>query len=190
MNPLLQPAAAALTAPETYLAVLRTSKGEIRINVSRALAPRGADRFYSLVQAGFYADVAFFRVVAGFVAQAGLHGDPAISRAWRDARIPDDPVRASNEAGTVVFATSGANARTTQFFINLRHNARLDAMGFAPFGRTLDLAVVERLHAGYGEGPPGGRGPQQGRIQREGNTYLRAEFPALDYIVRAEILPG
>jgi peptidyl-prolyl cis-trans isomerase A (cyclophilin A) len=179
----------ALTAPEKYCARLETTKGTILIDVDRALAPRGADRFYSLIQGGFYQEVAFFRVVPGFVAQAGLHGDPAVNKIWRDARIPDDPVRTSNQPGTITFATSGPNARTTQFFINLKANTRLDAMGFAPFGRTRDSLVVEALHAGYGEGPPGGRGPQQSRIQREGNAYLRAEFPALDYIISAGIEP-
>src|SRR5262245_14229883 len=104
----------ASTAPEKYCVRLETTKGEILIDVERALAPHGADRFYSLVQGGFYQEIAFFRVVPGFVVQAGLHGDPAVNRLWRDARIPDDPVRASNAAGTVTFATSGPNARTTQ----------------------------------------------------------------------------
>ncbi len=187
---LLDPAAAASKAPARYTVKLETTQGDILIDVDRELAPRGADRFHDLVRVGFYQDIAFYRVVPGFVVQAGLHGDPAVGKVWRDARIQDDPVKASNGPGSICFATSGPNARTTQFFISLKNNARLDGMGFAPFGKVRDLAVVEKLHAGYGEGPPGGQGPQQGRIQREGNTYLRAEFPKLDYLKRAVIVPG
>lgn len=186
-SPILDPKRAKAQAPERVTVRLDTTKGPIFVDLDRALAPRGVDRFFELVTIGYYTDVAFFRVVKGFVAQAGLHGDPAVSRAWRDARIADDPVKTSNVEGTVTFATSGPNARTTQFFINLRNNARLDAMGFAPIGRVRDLAPVLALYDGYGEAPPAGRGPQQGRIVREGNTYLRAEHPELDFIERAVI---
>jgi cyclophilin family peptidyl-prolyl cis-trans isomerase len=129
-------------------------------------------------------------VVTDFVAQVGLHGDPAVNRIWRESRIADDPVRTSNLPGTVSFATSGPNARSVQFFINLRNNARLDGMGFAPFGRVRDLAVIKALHDGYGESPPNGRGPMQGRLHKEGNAYLRAEFPELDYLIEASIAEG
>ena len=187
MSELLDPAACALTAPETFTAVLHTTKGPVHVDVERALAPHGADRFYALVKAGFFTDVAFFRVVEGFMAQAGLHGDPAVNKVWRNARIPDDPVATSNVRGTVCFATSGKDARTTQFFINYRNNGRLDGMGFSPFGTVRDMGPVDALFAGYGDSPPGGRGPMQGRIVREGNAYLRADFGDLDYIERAEI---
>jgi peptidyl-prolyl cis-trans isomerase A (cyclophilin A) len=175
-------------APEAFSVRLETTRGEIIVDVERALAPKGADRFHQLVLAGYYDDVAFFRVVSGFVVQWGIHGVPAVNKIWRDARIADDPVRTSNAKGTITFATSGPNARTAQVFVNLRDNARLDAMGFAPFGRVADVRVVEALHAGYGEGPPGGSGPQQSRIQREGNAFLRAEFPLLDFVRRASIV--
>lgn len=188
MASLLEPKLATARAPETFAVVLHTTKGPITIDLERALAPHGVDRLYNLVTLGFFTDVAFFRVVKGFVAQGGLHGDPTISRAWRDARIPDDPVKTSNVEGTLTFATSGKDARTTQVFINLRNNARLDAMGFAPLGKVRDLSVVTALHDGYGEAAPSGQGPQQGRIQREGNLYLRADFPELDYILRAEVV--
>jgi peptidyl-prolyl cis-trans isomerase A (cyclophilin A) len=184
---LLDPKRATAQAPDKVTVRLDTTKGPIFVDLDRTLAPRGVDRFFNLVTMGFYTDVAFFRVVKGFVAQGGLHGDPAVCRAWRDARIADDPVKAQNVEGTVTFATSGPNARTTQFFINLKDNRRLDAMGFAPIGRVRDLAPVLALFDGYGEAPPAGRGPQQGRIQREGNVYLRAEHPELDYIERATI---
>jgi peptidyl-prolyl cis-trans isomerase A (cyclophilin A) len=121
------------------------------------------------------------------MAQVGIHGHPAVNAAWRNARIEDDPVQQSNVRGMVSFATSGKNSRTTQFFINFTDNARLDAMGFAPIGRVRNMDVIDRLYSGYGEGAPAGSGPLQARIQSEGNTYLRREFPELDYIRRAPI---
>jgi len=181
---LLSPSGVTGRAPERFTVVLDTTAGEIRMNVTRAWSPNGADRFYALVRAGYYTNVAFFRVVSGFMAQTGIHGDPAVNAAWRDANIPDDPVAQHNTRGMVSFATAGPGTRTTQFFINFVDNSRLDGMGFSPFARIEDasMAVVDRLHAGYGEGAPAGRGPMQARMQREGNRYLRAEFPALDYI--------
>lgn len=177
-------------SPAEYVVRLETTKGNIDIDVSRALAPRGADRFFNLVNRGYYTDVAFFRVIPNFMAQVGLHGDPAMNAKWRTNRIQDDPVKGSNIRGTVTFATSGPNSRTTQFFINFKNNARLDGMGFAPFGnvRAASLPILDSLHGGYGEGAPRGRGPMQGRIHREGNAYLKKEFPQLDYIKKATIL--
>ncbi len=185
---MISPDDATETAPDTYSVELTTTKGTITIDVDRDLAPIGADRFYNLVKLGFYDDVAFFRVVPAFMAQAGLSGTPAVNKAWRNARIRDDAPKTSNSAGTVTFATSGKDSRTTQFFINLKSNARLDAMGFAPFGKVRDLSGVEQLHDGYGDSPPSGSGPMQGRLHREGNAYLQAEFPELDYIRSAKIV--
>lgn len=179
-------------APDSFTARLVTTKGNIDIAVTRAWSPHGADRFYTLIREGFYTDVAFFRVIPGFMAQGGLHGDPAVNRQWRARRIPDDPSGVQhNQRGFVSFAMAGPGSRTTQFFISLVDNSRLDSMGFSPFGRVApaSLAVVDQLHGGYGEGAPRGRGPAQGRIQNEGNTYLQAEFPELDYIRSAEIRP-
>lgn len=177
-------------SPSEYVVRLETTKGNIDIDVNRALAPKGADRFFNLVKLGYYTDVAFFRVIPNFMAQVGLHGDPAMNDKWRKNRIQDDPVKGSNTRGTVTFATSGPNSRTTQFFINFKNNARLDGMGFAPFGnvRAVSLPILDSLHAGYGEGAPRGRGPMQGRIHREGNAYLKKDFPQLDYIKKAIIL--
>ena len=174
--------------PAKYTVELDTTKGAIVIDVHRAWAPEGADRFYELVQKGYYDDVAFFRVVGGFMAQVGISGDPALNVEWRAKPIPDDPVKASNTRGTVTFATSGPDSRTTQFFINFADNSRLDGMGFSPFGKVKDMAPVDALYDGYGEGAPRGRGPDQGRMQVEGNTYLRANFPKLDYIKSAKII--
>ena len=176
------------TVPGQYTVELDTTKGAIVIEVRRDWAPNGADRFYELVQNGYFTDVAFFRVVSGFMAQAGISGDPALNTAWREKRIPDDPVKASNMRGTVTFATSGPDSRTTQFFINFSDNSRLDGMGFAPFGKVKDMAPVDALYDGYGEGAPRGRGPSQGQMQTQGNAYLKASFPKLDYIKSARII--
>lgn len=183
------PASLSETAPEVYYAQLDTSKGKIVIEVHRAWAPNGADRFYNLVKNGFYDDARFFRVLTGFVAQFGINGDPKVSAVWRGARIPDDPVKEINHKGTITFATSGPNSRTTQVFINLKDNAALDGMGFAPFGKVVSgMKVVENLNAKYGEGAPKGIGPDQARIQTEGTAYLLTEFPALDYIKKGTIV--
>ena len=175
-------------APAQYTVELDTTKGAIVIDVHRDWSPHGADRFYELVQSGYYSDVAFFRVIGGFMAQVGISGDPALNTEWRAKPIPDDPVKASNTRGTVTFATSGPDSRTTQFFINFGDNARLDGMGFSPFGKVKDMAPVDALYDGYGEGAPRGRGPAQGRLQAEGNAYLRESFPKLDYIKSAKII--
>ena len=175
-------------APDDYTVELDTTKGAIVIDVHRAWAPKGADRFHELVENGYFNDVAFFRVIGGFMAQVGISGDPALNAEWREKRIPDDPVKASNTRGTVTFATSGPDSRTTQFFINFGDNSRLDGMGFAPFGKVKDMAPVDALYDGYGEGAPRGRGPAQGRIQTEGNAYLKKDFPKLDYIKSARVI--
>jgi peptidyl-prolyl cis-trans isomerase A (cyclophilin A) len=176
-------------APATYTVQLETTKGEVLIDVQRAWSPRGADRIYNLVKLGYYDNAAFFRVISGFMAQIGIHGDPAVSAVWRNKRILDDPVVQSNTRGMVSFAMAGKDTRTTQIFVNYGNNARLDSMGFSPFGKVRDMKAIDALYSGYGEGAPSGAGPAQGRIQAEGNTYLKAEFPKLDYIVRATIAP-
>lgn len=175
--------------PDRFTAVLATTKGEIRIDVTKADAPLGAQRFYDLVKSGYYTDVAFFRVIPGFMAQAGIHGDPTVNAKWRGNRIADDPVRGSNVRGTVSFAMGGPGTRTTQFFINLADNPRLDGMGFAPFGRVADMTTVDGLYGGYGEGAPSGQGPNQMMLQTRGNAWLKPAFPRLDYILSAAIAP-
>src|SRR6266550_859381 len=148
----------ATQAPDSFRARFTTSRGEFVIAVHRAWAPRGADRFYNLVRSGYYDGVRFFRVVSGFMVQFGIHGDPAVSAAWREQRIPDDPVRRTNLRSFVSFATAGPGTRTTQVFINFGSNDRLDAMGFAPFAQVVEgMDVVDRLYSGYGEGAPRGR---------------------------------
>ena len=137
---------------------------------------------------GFYDDTRFFRVVSGFMVQFGINGDPNVSAPWRTATIKDDSVKQSNKRGYITFATSGPDSRTSQVFINFADNAGLDRQGFAPFGQvTSGMAVVDGLFSGYGEGAPSGRGPDQGRIQREGNTYLKKDFSNLDFVKKATI---
>src|SRR5580692_5533426 len=177
-------------APPTYKVKFDTSKGPFEVEVHRDWAPAGADRFYNLVKNGFFDNTRFFRVVSGFMVQFGLNGDPNVSAQWRQARINDDPVKQSNTRGMVTFATAGPNTRTTQVFINFGDNNRLDGMGFAPFGQVVSgMNVVDSLYSGYGEGAPGGNGPEQGRIQQEGNAYLTKDFAKLDYIKKATIEP-
>ena len=183
-----QSAAFSAQAPDSFRARFETTKGVVVIEVRRAWAPGGADRLYNLVRSGYYDGVRFFRVLPGFMAQFGIHGDPAVMAAWREQRIPDDPVRRTNLRGMVTFATAGPGTRTTQLFINYGNNDRLDAMGFAPFGQVVEgMDVVDQLYGGYGEGAPRGRGPLQERIHAEGNAYLERAFPQLDYIKRARI---
>jgi peptidyl-prolyl cis-trans isomerase A (cyclophilin A) len=178
-------------APDFFQAQFTTSKGVFVVAVTRAWAPLGADRFYNLVKNGFYNGCRFFRVLTGFVAQFGINGDPKIAAAWENANIFDDPVKQSNLRGTVTFATGGPNTRTTQLFINYADkNARLDGMGFAPFGKvSRGMEVVDALYSGYGEGVPHGSGPDQELIGKKGNDYLNKSFPYLDFIKSAVILP-
>ena len=177
------------TAPETFKAQFNTTKGKIVIEVIRSLSPNGADRFYNLVKSGYFTDVAFFRVIPGFMCQFGIHGDPAMSAKWRDANIPDDAVKGSNTRGTITFATAGPGTRTTQLFINFGDNVGLDGQGFSPFGKVVEgMDIVDKINGEYGEGAPGGNGPSQGQIQAEGNAYLKKDFPNLDYIKSATIV--
>jgi peptidyl-prolyl cis-trans isomerase A (cyclophilin A) len=185
---LANPAALNEKAPATYKAKFDTSKGVFIVEVRRDWAPNGADRFYNLVKNGFFDDTRFFRVVPNFMVQFGINGDPKVSAPWRGARIQDDKVTQSNKRGHMTFATSGPNSRTTQVFINFKDNNFLDGQGFAPFGQVVTgMNVVDALYSGYGEGAPSGKGPDQGRIQMEGNDYLTKSFPQLDYVKKASI---
>jgi peptidyl-prolyl cis-trans isomerase A (cyclophilin A) len=185
---LSNPASLNEKAPDVYKVKFDTSQGTFEIEVHRDWAPNGADRFYNLVKNGFYNDTRFFRVIKGFMVQFGINGNPKISQVWRNANIPDDPVEESNLRGFVTFATAGPNTRTTQVFINYGDNPSLDGQGFAPFGKVVSgLDVVQHLYSNYGEGAPRGEGPDQSRVQTEGNAYLQKNFPQLDYIKKATI---
>jgi cyclophilin family peptidyl-prolyl cis-trans isomerase len=177
-------------APDAFRVKFETSKGVFVVEAVREWSRRGADRFYNLVRAGFFDDSRFFRVRAGFIAQFGIAGDPAVAAVWRNRTIRDDPARQSNTRGFVSYAMTGPDARTTQLFINLGDNSRLDREGFAPVGRVIEgMDVVDRLYAGYGEGAGGGmRGGRQGEIFAGGNAYLDREFPKLDRLLRAGVV--
>ena len=187
---LLQPATLRTKAPDVYEVKFVTTAGDFGIKVTRAWAPNGADRFYNLVRHHFYDGAAFFRVLPGFMAQFGLNPYPEVSRAWDKAIIKDDPVVQSNHRGFITYAMAGPNTRTTQVFINYGNNERLDKDGFAPFGVvTGGMEVVDKLYSGYGEGAPGGRGPDQGLIGNQGREYLEKMFPKLDTIKSASLVP-
>jgi peptidyl-prolyl cis-trans isomerase A (cyclophilin A) len=190
-NPaLLDPSLAEEKAPDKFRAKFTTTKGDFVIEVTRDWAPNGADRFYNMVKIGYLNDVAFFRNIEGFMVQFGINGNPKVNGKWREANIKDDRVVKSNTPGYVTFAQTGRpNSRSTQVFINFGDNARLDGQRFAPFGKVVEgMDVVKSLYNGYGEGAPNGRGPDQGRIQFEGNEYLKKSFPKLDYIKKAVIV--
>jgi peptidyl-prolyl cis-trans isomerase A (cyclophilin A) len=186
---LKDPKALVEQAPGVYKVKFDTSAGVFVVEVHRDWAPLGADRFYNLVKNGYYNECRFFRVIPGFMVQFGISGDPALNGVWRAARIGIDTVKQSNKRGYITYAMGGTpDTRTTQVFINFADNANLDGMGFAPFGKVLTgMEIVDKLYGGYGEGAPSGNGPEQGRLQFEGNTYLKASFPKLDYIKTATI---
>ena len=190
-SPLQDPKSAAvnLTAPAEFKVKIETSKGDILLKVTRDWAPKGADRFYSLVKNGYYDDCRFYRVLPKYIAQVGIHGDPKISLKWHEALIDDDPVKQKNTRGRVTFAKGGPNTRTTNVFINLKDSTSLDSQGFAPFAEVIEgMDVADQLHSGYGEGAPKGRGPGQKRIYDEGNTWLQKDFKDLDLIRTAKIV--
>jgi peptidyl-prolyl cis-trans isomerase A (cyclophilin A) len=186
---LLNPALLKAKAPDVYKATFTTTKGDFVIEVHRDWAPNGADRFYNLVKNGYFTDVSFFRAISGFMVQFGISPSPAITKAWHATNLKDDPVKEHNQRGYVTFAmTSQPNSRTTQMFINLADNSRLDPSGFAPIGTVAEgMDVVDKLYTGYGEGAPGGAGPDQQKITEEGKPYLDKNFPQLDGVKSAKI---
>jgi len=189
LEKLMNPAQLNETAPDTFQVKFDTSKGEFIVEVTRAWAPKGADRFYNLVKNGFYDNCKFFRVIDGFMVQFGINGNPKISAVLRAAPIKDDTVKQSNTRGYVTFAMAGPNTRTTQLFVNFGNNATLDGQNFPPFGKVVEgMKVVDSIYSKYGEGAPRGAGPDQGRVQMEGNAYLEKSFPNLDYIKTASIV--
>ncbi len=176
-------------APASFKVRFTTTKGDFVFQATREWSPIGVDRLYNLVRIGFFTDLPIFRVVTRFVAQFGIHGTPSVSAVWSEATIKDDPVTQTNARGTMVFATAGPNTRSSQFFINFADNGRLDGMGFSPLGKVIEgMDVVDTFYAGYGDGPPRGTGPDQGRMGAEGNVYLKGAFTELDYILEAVII--
>lgn len=186
---LKNPASLTEKAPATYKVKFDTSAGVFVIQVTREWAPLGADRFYNLVKNGWYDDTRFFRAIKGFMVQFGINGDPALNATWRNARIGVDSVKQGNKPMYISFAMGATpDTRTTQVFINYGDNSSLDKMGFASFGQVIEgQDVVMKINTEYGEGAPRGKGPEQGRIQGEGNAYLKKDFPRLDFIKKATI---
>lgn len=184
------PAALAAHAPRLFEVRFETSQGPVTLTAHRDWAPLGADRFYYLVRNGFFDGERFFRVDSGFIAQFGLNGDPAVTAAWKHRTLTDDSVRVSNTRGRLAYAMTGPNTRTTQIYIDLVDNAKLDGQGFAPFAEvTSGMDAVLRIYSGYGEHAGGGvRAGKQGLIESGGNAYLVKSFPKLDYIKRAVIV--
>src|SRR5277367_1618249 len=181
---LMTPASLHAKAPELYKAQFTTTRGDFVVEVHRDWAPLGADRFYNLVKNGYFTNAAFFRVVPGFVVQFELSANPAVNKVWMSANIKDDPVKTGNKRGNLVFATAGPNTRTTQLFINFSDNTPLDSMGFAAFGTVVDgMDVVDKIYIGYGQRP------DQQRITEEGDAYITKNFPMIDKITAAKILP-
>jgi peptidyl-prolyl cis-trans isomerase A (cyclophilin A) len=172
-------------APADFKVSFTTTAGDFVVEVHRDWAPLGADRFYNLVRHGFFTNASFFRVVPNFVVQFGLNADPAVNKAWADADIKDDPVVQTNSRGRLVFATAGPGTRTTQLFINFGDNGRLDGMGFAPFGEVVEgMDVVDKIYPAYGEQP------SQDLITNQGDAYIAKNFPKIDKIKLAKVLPA
>jgi len=187
---LTNPASLKEQAPAVFKAKFTTTQGDFVVEVTRAWAPLGADRFYNLVKNHYFDGAPFFRVLPGFMAQFGISAKPEINAVWNSASIKDDPVTQSNTRGMLSFATAGPNTRTTQVFINYADNSNLNGMGFSPFGKVVEgMEVVDKFYSGYGEGAPQGNGPSQDRLQKEGKAYFDKEFPKLDAIKSAVIVP-
>ena len=182
---LLNPASLHAVAPADFKAEFVTAKGNFVVEVHKDWAPLGADRFYNLVRGGYFTNAAFFRVVPNFMVQFGLNANPAVNAAWRNANLRDDPVKQSNKRGYITFATAGPNTRTTQLFINFKDNGFLDSQGFAPFGEVVEgMDVVDKINSQYGERP------DQGAITSQGDAYISKNFPDIDKIKSARILPA
>lgn len=191
------PAAPAGPMPDVFKVKFETSKGDFVAEFTKEWSPAGVERVWDLVNAKYYDNVRFFRVLDGFMAQFGMHGDPTTNAEWEKKGLPSEEVKQSNTPGMISFAMAGGpprprwtnQTRTTQLFINYGNNTRLDDMGFAPVGKVVEgFDVVQKLYAGYGEGAPNGRGPNQQMMGQMGNSYLEEAFPQLDYIKTARIV--
>lgn len=181
--------AAKLVVPDLFVVDFETTKGDFQVAVYKEWAPAGAERFYELNREGFYNGVRFHRVIKGFMAQFGINGNPDVSDKWRKKPILDDPPnKNTNAKGTISFAKAGVNSRTTEVFINMSDNERLDGTGFVPFGKVIrGMEVVESLYSGYGELQPNGNGPDPAKIMVRGNDYLESSYPKLDFIKKATL---
>jgi cyclophilin family peptidyl-prolyl cis-trans isomerase len=179
-------------APDRFRVRVETTRGPLTLELIRELAPIGVDHFYNLVRAGYYDDSRFSRVVSGWIVQFGIAGDPRVSAIWSNRPILDDSVRAHNDRGSFTFAMRRPNDRTTQISISRRDNRVQDAQGFAPLGYVVQgMEIVDSLYSGYGETSGGGlRAGKQQAVMAGGNAYLDREFPRLDHLIRATIVPS
>ena len=179
-------------APPVSFIRFETTKGVFVLRLVREWGPIGADRFYNLARLGYYDDARFHRVNKNYIAQFGLHGDPAVNAAWKEHPVMDDPPRSLNQRGTFAFAMKAPNTRNTQIYINLADNARNNAEAFTILGTVAQgMDVVDSLYSGYGESS--GAGMRQGRqppLEAGGNAYMDREFPLLDRIRRVTVAPG
>ena len=183
------PAEVVQSAPEQFRVRFRTTKGDFVAEINRAWSPNGVDRFYEMVDVGYFNEIAIFRAVPNFMFQFGLHGNSAVNKDWAESRIQDDPVvGVSNLPGTLCFAKTGApNSRSVQMFVNLGQNIPLDGQGFTPFGKVIEgMDVVRAINTEYGENPSGEN--VQGRLKREGNEYILKRFPRIDLIRSVELI--
>ncbi len=166
------------------------SADAIQIEITRSLAPLGADRLYALLNSHFF-DVspsAFFRVVPSFVVQFGISGVPSFNNKWNALPLPDDPVLGSNTNGTLSFATAGPNTRTTQLFINMANNQRLDTQGFAPMGR-----VISGFHTVFqinNPTPSDSNGVDQDAYSANGYKWIEEKYPTINSIIQAKVQTG
>lgn len=181
---LTNPASLNRTAPAVSRVKLSTTKGDVVIELTRAWAPRGVDRFYNLVRAGYYTDCAFYRVMPNFMAQFGISAKPELNKIWRNANIPDEPRKESNKRGRVSFATAGPNTRSTTLFINIVDNAYLDPLGFTPIGEVVEgMDNVDKLYTGYGD-----TSIRQNEFENGGKAFVDRTYPKLDRILTATIV--
>ena len=186
---LLNPARMRDTAPPVYRVAFETTEGPFVVEVRRDWSPRGADRFYNLVRAGYYDTMYVHRVIRGGIAQFGFYRDPRINNVWLNRPVGDDPPKESNKRGTITFAHSGMNTRTAQVFINLSDNPQFDDDKFVPFGTVVEgmETTVDAFFHGYGELKPQGDGPDPSQAAYRGNAYLAESFPALSQIFTATV---
>lgn len=176
--------------PDVYRVRLETSKGDIVIEVKKEWSPRAAERFYALVDAKYYNGSKFHRVLRGFIAQFGIAPDPKQGALYRDLKFADEPVKLRNKRGTVSFAHSGPHTRAVQVFLNLRDNPALDQQSFPGFGKVVEgMDVADKISFLYGELSPKGSGPDGIKAELQGNAYMEKEYPRLDFIKTASIIP-
>jgi cyclophilin family peptidyl-prolyl cis-trans isomerase len=179
-----------LKAPEQFKAKFLTTKGEIEVTAERKLSPLAVDRFYQLIKSGYFTDIPIYRGVPNFVAQFGTL-DSIIDNYWSKQIIEDEPVKKSNDVGTIAFARAEKNTRGSQLFINLKNNARLDTVtyggvfGFPAFAWvSKGMEVVNKFCTEYNDEP---RKKLDSTI-KDIPAFLKKEFPNMDYIKSAIII--